>query len=827
MKKLFLPTVLFVFLIIISFSGLTASAESADNNFDLLLPSPTNYLNLTKPEVVAIEYGLIAVYDRADNSVNLAGKISKKIKLTLESNDEYVTQMVIHNSNLYILTCYSAFYNYNLNESTLTQKYIDTTISSIFINDKKLYIYDGLFSIIEINLNNNDSTKITDSKKRLMHTITITVLDSTVYALTRYGDIVKFDLITAVSTVLIGETKYNHLCLLNNKLIAFDNTFLYVLDFNGQIISSDYISTIFPETINLKNIATDNENIVILEPESCTVKCFDKNFEFVDIYGDSSNYVGWFNNPSEIISPTANTLFVWDKGNHRITKHTYDDSNLTTPLILPYSNTLNPSSFAVNGESVYLSSGNKIIYSDKNLLNPTTVLTGYDISYITISNNTLYLVDKNTNAIYYSDILEKPLTNDSFKFFCNIPYDTVKIKAVEGNNTYIYAMTNSGIYLYGKHKVELPYINFDEFQINNPCDFNVDYVGNIYLSCQSNKNDIIKFKRTLNTFEKIEEIKLNNNNFFINQVSSFAFNINDASCNIFALCSDKNMLIKLNYNASLNYVSKPLFNVNMPFDLKNVKSPNQVGFATINNTTLVYKYDNIFNIDIDSIQKSTKVIVFNQYENSNLSFIMTETNNFGYVDKNNITTSLVESNNNIITARALHDTVNVYAFPNAIDSQFDIVDKNTIFTIIDNANDFNNNLWWSKVSYKVDEEEYLGYVLRTRIIEYKNLNINEKPKFAKVKSSRIGAKVNLYALEDSKSAIITTLTDGAKVKLLETFDTTKNYILVEYNDKIGYINTSELTLDKGLTNGQVLTIIIACIVLTSSALYVFISRRNK
>ena len=103
----------------------------------------------------------------------------------------------------------------------------------------------------------------------------------------------------------------------------------------------------------------------------------------------------------------------------------------------------------------------------------------------------------------------------------------------------------------------------------------------------------------------------------------------------------------------------------------------------------------------------------------------------------------------------------------------------------------------------------------------------KKDVYAKAKAQRVGTTVDVYAMPDDTSRVLFDVPDGAKLKLLEDYDTSAKFTLVEYNGQQGYIRTYALKIDKGLTGGQIAAIVLASATVLITALYFVISRRNK
>ena len=102
-----------------------------------------------------------------------------------------------------------------------------------------------------------------------------------------------------------------------------------------------------------------------------------------------------------------------------------------------------------------------------------------------------------------------------------------------------------------------------------------------------------------------------------------------------------------------------------------------------------------------------------------------------------------------------------------------------------------------------------------------------EPVYAKAKSSRVGVTVPVYAMADASSAVAFEVADGTKLKLLEDYDADRTFTRVEYNGKTGYVLTSALLFDKGLTGGQIAAIVLSSVTAIITVLYLILVRRNK
>ena len=93
--------------------------------------------------------------------------------------------------------------------------------------------------------------------------------------------------------------------------------------------------------------------------------------------------------------------------------------------------------------------------------------------------------------------------------------------------------------------------------------------------------------------------------------------------------------------------------------------------------------------------------------------------------------------------------------------------------------------------------------------------------------------MNVYSLSDDKSEVLRTLTEGDRVELLEAYDPEKEYTLVRLNpidgnECVGYVKTKYLTTDTGLTDGQIIGIVLAaCCALVTVAVVLFTKKAKR
>lgn len=832
MKKFLLTMVVLSAVICALTTGAVAFAES-EATYTLLMPVAKNYLYLTSPTVVAIDGQTVAVYDSFDNKVYLAGNTLSTIDLTLEDKDDYITQMVLKGSDLFILTCFSSLYHYDTTSSVLTKtSYVDTPCS-LFADTENLYIYDGLKSVYKLNLASKQIEQFTDLKNRILNTKNIAVIDNVAYCLKWNGDVYRFNLST-LETSFFVETSAQYLDTITqeneNMLLAYENQqtpLLSLYKTDGSLLQQKSVADVFKTSGSLEALSSDGNTLATIVSASKSVLTANSLLELSStIYGCSSELEGWFNTPSDMAAfGTGGTdgMLILDKGNNRIAKIFLDnEGNVGQTQYLNYAFD-GVFALAYGNYTTYIANKNTIYRRLSSSAEWEAIPTDYEIKSISANDQGLFVLDGKSNMVY-----QLPHTSSTFEMVAKISADATKIKVAEGNYSPVYALDSKGISVFtsvGKQSAE---IVFSDCQLSDVTDFCVDAIGNVIVSSSLNNSAILtKFSRNLKSFVKQDSYTYKNTSYSVSSFSAISLNLNRYKNNLFAVSSQKNMLLKIDNSSDLSPVSFgdiPASDALTETQLKEI-SYSSVGFATAMNCP-VYQSTNNFNSVISNLVSGTKVLTFAQFSTSDLIYVLTEDGRQGYVETSKISSASVPSVTPL-TIRALHDDVKVYAYPSPTASS-STISKSSVMTIINNSFDFDNGYNWYGVQYLEGGIVKFGYVMRTRVVEYLPENEISDPVYKKVKASRIGAKVTVYSLADEKSASVTTLKDGTKVQLLEEFDTTKTFTLVRIDENtFGYILTEDIQTQSGLTNGQLIAIILTSSMIIITSIYLILSRRTK
>lgn len=127
---------------------------------------------------------------------------------------------------------------------------------------------------------------------------------------------------------------------------------------------------------------------------------------------------------------------------------------------------------------------------------------------------------------------------------------------------------------------------------------------------------------------------------------------------------------------------------------------------------------------------------------------------------------------------------------------------------------------WLRVSY----DGKLYFVRLSDVREYVEVIPEKEKVFGKASADRAGGLVNVFALPDSSSAVITEIVDGTGLEIL---DENGEFWLVSFGSTTGYILKSDVELE-GLTTVQIVSIVLCCAVaVTGAVVFVVIWQTRK
>lgn len=589
--------------------------------------------------------------------------------------------------------------------------------------------------------------------------------------------------------------------------------------------SGEYIDDILATTSefrddkinNLSDISVLGNKIYIADAEYSAIKVFNINQSglfYSHMYGSYGSGIRRLNNPLSVAA-TDNNIYIADSLNNRVVKYQLDSNNqvsATPQTIGSYGELdqqfVNPRSIAVDYSSgLYVAdSTGRLQFFLRDVFVNTYQFQ--DICSIAISgNDTVFVADSIEKKIYY-----KAKSDLEFQDIITLDRTPIDI-TISKSGSIIYVADSIGISAYSLSGNLMSFsLNFSDYDISTIDSISVDFSGNMYVL--SNKI-IYRFERSLNDYTLANIFELNDNDFPLGGLGQMKIAqdgriliANTDYHNVLSISSTDSLAITEN-NIEFNHPTEIVY-------------PSRIAYTT--SKTTIYNNPNNYE-DIDTIDKDVAVLVLNEIRYNNINYYYIEyQGNRTYISQNE-TILLSSGQPSIEYVKSLHPTLDVYLYPSTTAPKvISGIERKEILQVVSNVaeRDGVHMCDW----YEVEYSNMTGYVLKTEIIPATLPIEQEKKYYAKIKSPQLGEKVNLFALEDSHSAILTTLRDGEKVELIQPLDKDSTYTLIKYEDFSGYVLTENL-VESGLTTGQILSIILATVTFCATIAVLVISRVIK
>lgn len=769
--------------------------ESEGTNFEVVFPDVANYLYLKDPALVAVDGDAVAVYDAASSTIYTAGSTHEEYDVSsLLSDDEKPVSLWFSGGKIRFLTNLAAIYRQD-NGSFVKITNPPEDFKCAYACDNVTYFYYGTGRFYAYD--DENFVLFSDASKKIIDSSLFAVSDNIAYFY-KEGVVYKLNLDedTPSSSVLAENVEADKMVASENRLFALKDDILTVIDVGtGEKTLSSFE--------NAKDIASDGAKLAVLPASDNAVYTYDaKDLSFIDTYGCASKKDFWFDRP-ENITVTNGTISVWDKNNGRIQRIS-PDAGQPEKIAIPEN-----AACATSYDDNYACFSEGIL-SVKTSSDPRfkDYFVKYDVTAMSLCDDSLYVYDAATNAVYVSGIKSEP----DFSMFSYVGADVKKIVAVGNENKTVYASDGNNVFvLSSSGTVET--LKPDGYIVS----FDVDAQGNVIVLLRNGGDFVLTgYDRNFNGFVLSDSLILKGDFEVVNLVDVALDTINGTA---YLIDGSKNVLIKTD---SANFV-KTGFSPSDPVGNLSV-NPEKIFFVK-SKGTVVYKYADDF---IDVLETpSAGVVLAVLHETEDAYYVLTENGATGYVSKtdNHVVSARENSLNGSVTA--LWDNVNVYDFPSKNAPKITVGQKQILGLVSDCA-DFNSGGKWLKVSYSAGGETVFGYVYKTSVMTYvAPREETAEPVYAKAKSSRVGVTVPVYAMADASSAVAFEVADGTKLKLLEDYDADRTFTRVEYNGKTGYVLTSALLFDKGLTGGQIAAIVLSSVTAIITVLYLILARRNK
>lgn len=798
-------------------SAYGAEAASAEDNYTVWIPAAESYVYLECPEKIAAGSGKTAIYDSALKQIIVVSETGQ----TVLKDVPETKQMALYDNLLYVLTYEMEIYLYNLDNGagtvvntpdTFSDEELETPMN-VYVSGDSLYVYGGYRSVLKLNA----ATFTVEERfkvRKPMEARDIVVIGGTVYYISWDNYVMRFTGDGSAETVPgFEKISPDSAALQSDSLIFAYDGMLHVYN-GGTVYSADgkEYSLSAVQSDSLTEIAADGKYLYVLDGLNC-VKALSiqaGKIEYVSEFGSSGKVTGRFTLPEDAAVSPDGILAIADNGNNRVQLFDTKDDNKHV-----VSFNVTTKSLSWSGDRLYMLADGKVYETGENGT-VRSVTVGDRFDEIAVIDNLVYLTDGNTvytlaGAFGNNKDLSEYLTADN---------PVISVKSSAGGKT-VYIMTQSGITGYVNAIATDARIAFGDGM--SPVDFEVDRNGNVYLLYGTADSIRLRvYGRNYKSYSVLSDTELTCGDKPLVECSALTAS---AEGEVYVLSRARHFLAKIN-DGILEFVTEP---TGMPAPEINVRSSSEIDFAEITNAVL-YKYCDNYE-QIDAVTDAEQVIIFKSATSANDAFyyIKRGDGTYWFADITNLRL-LPDEKPPFENIKMLHSTGgDVYFYPDNSQQAVKAHLDNTVpMKILGSASNYSTKggIYWYEVEYESDGLVQTGFVMRTRVLEYVvDIKVEEEI-FAKIKN-KLANPVSFYALADDKSEILASLADGTRVQLLEELNPDNPFTLVRYDGQTGYVLTQYLTSADGLTEGQIIGIIIAALTLAITCVFILLSRRGK
>lgn len=570
------------------------------------------------------------------------------------------------------------------------------------------------------------------------------------------------------------------------------------LDANGTEVRSSTLAEL--SSTELTDYAARGNTLYVLDGATKTVRKFDlQNLSATTAPELSGTYAScgsgnYLSSPKDAIY-TQGGLLVADKGNNRV-KTADGDLSVTAPTALcAKENTLyvggnttveTYSMTTTEGVTTY----SHLQTASLDLPSPILDLTVVDGKVYVLVSGAVYGVSGTTTTAVEG--LSSPR----------------KIASSQDGRL-LYVLDQNGISAYDNSLVKQSFcIASTDATVNGAVDFQVDYVGNIVVL---NGGKLTLYTRSQTTYQKGSE-------------ASFGLSISQSESLVsLALGEDG----KLYAASSLHFVA---LSTAVSFETAaghvsssiSVPEHSEISYATVANGTFFYSDYTNFEA-METVAENCRVAVFSDVSNGGSSLVVFG-NRIGYIDSSALSSCEPSAYSSAKTKTTL--ACRAYEYP-ALSAPSVALDKNTELAAISVFSvDGSNVSSWLAVSWNGYTYFLPSYNATPLYDAQTDVVVQSSAVYNKVTSSYIGVPVEMRAAADGNSEVLTTLSDGVRVLVLEDCGTYKK---VKYGDKTGYILSAELT-EKNLTAAEGIGVALAAASTLAAvlilAVYVLLKKRG-
>ncbi|NCA66739.1 MAG: hypothetical protein EOM87_01595 [Clostridia bacterium] len=572
----------------------------------------------------------------------------------------------------------------------------------------------------------------------------------------------------------------------------YHNTYLEkVINLNETSASDNQLKSI-------KTIAVDGNKIFVVDNAYNAIKTYDiSSYEFAGYYGSYGEGLSRLNSPSKVFA-YDDAFYVADTGNNRVLAYSYEGEDL---IIEPLTGTVptNPKIVAAIDGFAYISKGDNhlFFYNDKvyentysfveNIRGVAITNTGY--VYVASGNKVFRKAASDTNFEEYivlNSAVDKIATGIFGKILYLISDNTVS--GYYSNDI----KTNASIALadYGLTATDI-------------VDMDADYCGNLYIATI---HMIYRFERKADCYELSGKYSVSN--------AADIGGMSIAPDGVVYITSAHYLLTSV----ELDVVTQAQNQFNNPtvieFPIKIVAGSGWIQASPNNYEEMLFikeeEYLMVFNSTVTFQQVE---YYFVEYQGKEM-----------YIPVESCETVYGEVADNQYV-KCLFDTVNIYQYPSATSAAiFSGLTRENIIEVDARVAVVNGEDVWGW--YQVIYEGRLGYVQVSSVVGAENpMQIVERY-YVKAKSGHFGAAIRIYTDRDVSAQVLATISDGATVELTSPLDRSSVFSEVRINNTIGYILTENL-MERGLTNGQILALVLSFITVAASVVLVLLFRIFK
>lgn len=799
MKKFLTISLSGIMLFCLMFSGVTALAE---NNFDMTVPDKNSYLYLETPVQIASDGDVVAILDDGLKKAVVSGPDEIRYVDCLDAfSYGKIWDMEFWNGNLFLLAEGEEFrlFCYDQGGNSVSPSWLGSveTPSAIAVRASELFVFDGYRTIYKINLETEQTSSF--KCKKPLFAKHIAADENFVYALSYSGILSEISL----SDGSVSESAFSVSDTLD--LLSYGGN-LYAVNAEGFYAKNG--EKVFSANV-LDSYAADG-GFYLLDG-STTISLYGQNFERIREIGSSSNKAGKLRNPTDVAF-SGETMAVADGGNNRL--QIFDgDGNC---VFIENTGKIAGLTWVAGTLYALAEDGGKLsaITNDGSGFGVRqTYRVSESISDIVSDGKRLYGYDLGSETL-------KIFSGGDFSGSVGKIVGAKKVKTSPVGKIFYY-LTDDGvgsISAVGDTGVSLALEK--EF---GAVDFSVDAKGNLYVL--GKEKEVRKYRRISGGYSLENSLTLENDRFSLDVVSAIEA---DGNGSLFVVSLSRHFVAKLTDNLGYDVEIGSYDDA----DLSGVTSSDDV-FVSALLPCLMQKSKTDF--ELAEPTAGVDCVVFKGLSDEVYSYVLTSDGAFGYVPTSAISGEKADLIPRFTELKMLHTSGgDVYDYPLFSESaKQNSVGSTVKLKVIGSASGFHvGNHYWYEVEYEHGGKTYRGFVLRTRVVEFSYLDNLTVVQTAKI-AGGIASSVNVYSLSDDKSEVLRTLTEGDRVELLEAYDPEKEYTLVRLNpidgnECVGYVKTKYLTTDTGLTDGQIIGIVLAaCCALVTVAVVLFAKKAKR